>query len=99
MSNFRVELREKAGFVGLIAVTNPVILTAYVMFLHPEGPSMQFWIIGMVLTAATCLIALAMMALIVRSDRRQRQRRVNRNDQWEDLLPYDPRKADRRRGG
>jgi hypothetical protein len=99
MSDFRAELQEKAGFVGLIAVANPIILTIYVMFLHPEGPSMQFYLVGLLLTAATCLIALGMMALIVRADRRQRERRVSRGEQWEDLLPYDPRKADRRRGG
>jgi hypothetical protein len=99
MARFRTELKEKAGFVGLIAVTNPLILMLYALFLLPEGPSLRFLLTGMLLTAITCLIALGMMAMIVKSDRRQRERRVNRGQQWEDLLPYDPRKADRRRGG
>jgi hypothetical protein len=89
--SFWKEFNERAGFVWVVAVTNPIFVTIYVMFFHAAAGGMQFFVIGMLLTAAVCLIAGTFMALVIFAERRSRMIDLKRKAKWHDLMPYDPR--------
>jgi hypothetical protein len=79
--------------VAAIAVINPMILTAYVLFWHARGGGFEFWLIGMGLTFIVCLIAGSFMLLVILTDRRKRARDLRKKKMWEDVLPYNAARA------
>jgi uncharacterized membrane protein YhaH (DUF805 family) len=91
--SFLRELHERAGFIGIIALSNPVFITGYVMFVHQAPGGLQFWFIGMLLTGVVCLIAALFMGLVVAAERRRRFHDMARAAMWHDVMPYDPVKA------
>jgi Na+/H+ antiporter NhaC len=91
--SFGREWNERAGFVAAIAVINPIILTAYVLFWHRGVGAFEFWLVGLGLTFIVCLIAGSFMLLVILTDRRKRARVMRKQAMWEDVLPYDPRKS------
>ncbi len=91
--SFVQEWNQRAGFVAAIAVINPLILTAYVLFWHPRGGGFEFWLIGMGLTFIVCLISGSFMLLVIIADRRKRARELRKKVMWEGVLPYDARRA------
>ncbi len=91
--SFGSEWNDRAGFVAAIAVINPVILTAYVLFWHERGGGFEFWLIGMGLTFIVCLIAGSFMLLVIVTDRRKRARDIRKKMMWEGVLPYNAAKA------
>jgi hypothetical protein len=86
--SFLKEWNERAGFVAVIAVLNPIILTAYVMFQHRGAGALEFWLVGMGLTLMLCLIAGSFMLMVILTDRRKRGRAARKQQMWEDVLPY-----------
>jgi hypothetical protein len=64
-----------------------------VMFWHVGRGGLEFWLVGMGLTFIVCLIAGSFMFLVVMAERRRRFKAMRKNQMWEDVLPYDPRKA------
>jgi hypothetical protein len=93
--SFWKEFNERAGFVWVVAITNPIFVITYVMFFHAAAGGMQFLAIGLILTAAVCLIAGTFMALVIFADRRSRKVALKRKAKWHDLMPYDPRETAR----
>jgi hypothetical protein len=91
--SFLKEWNERAGFVGAIAVINPIILTIYIMFWHRGGGALEFWLVGMGLTFIVCFCAATFMLLVISADRRRRAKLKRRKDMWEDVLPYDAARA------
>ena len=91
--SFFHELRERAGFIGVIALTNPLFITVYVMFVHQAAGGLQFWFTGILLTGVVCLIASLFMGLVVAAERRRRFHDRTRAAMWHDAMPYDPVKA------
>jgi hypothetical protein len=91
--SFIKEWNERAGFVAVIAILNPIILTAYVMFWHRGSGSLDFWLVGMGLTFIVCLCAGAFMLMVILTDRRKRGKAMRKQQMWEDVLPYDAAKA------
>jgi hypothetical protein len=87
------EWNQRAGFVGAIAIINPVILTAYVLFYHAGKSGLEFWLIGMGLTFIVCLVAGAFMLMVILADRRRRAKERRKKQMWEDVLPYNPARA------
>jgi hypothetical protein len=90
---FFQEWNHRAGFVAAIAVINPIILTAYVMFWHTGGPGFEFWLVGMGLTFMVCVIAGSFMLMVIVSDRRARARELRKKVMWEGVMPYNAAKA------
>ncbi len=90
---FLREWNERAGFVAAIAIINPLILTAYVMFWHRGGGAFEFWLVGMGLTLMVCIIAGAFMLAVILADRRRRARDFRRQQMWADAMPYDQARA------
>jgi L-asparagine transporter-like permease len=91
--SFVQEWNQRAGFVAAIAVINPMILTAYVLFWHSRGGGFEFWLIGMGLTFIVCLISGSFMLLVILADRRKRARDLRNKMMWEGVLPYNAAKA------
>ncbi len=91
--SFLQEWNERAGFVAAIAVINPVLLTAYVMFWHRGGGAFEFWLVGLGLTFLVCLAAGSFMLLVITADRRRRGREQRKQQMWADVMPYDATKA------
>jgi hypothetical protein len=91
--SFLREWNERAGFITGIAVINPIVLTAYVMFWHRGSGALEFWLVGMGLTLFVCCGAGAFMLMVILTDRRKRARDARKQQMWEDVLPYDPAKA------
>jgi hypothetical protein len=87
--SFIKEWNERAGFVAAIAVINPLILTAYVMFWHRGSGALEFWLVGLGLTFIVCLVAGSFMLMVILTDRRKREKRMRKDRMWEDVLPYD----------
>lgn len=85
---FIKEWNERAGFVAAIAVINPIILTAYVLFWHRGSGSLEFWLVGLGLTFIVCLVAGSFMLLVIVSDRRKRAKLLRKQRMWEDVLPF-----------
>jgi Na+/H+ antiporter NhaC len=90
--SFGKEWNDRAGFVAVIAVVNPIILTVYSLIWH-RGAAFEFWLIGMALTFAVCLIAGSFMLLVIITDRNKRFREAAKSQMWADALPYDPAKS------
>jgi uncharacterized membrane protein len=90
--SFIKEWNERAGFVGAIAVINPIVLTAYVLFAH-RGAALEFWLVGLGLTFIVCLIAGSFMLMVIVTDRRKRAKALRKQAMWEDVLPHDARRA------
>jgi L-asparagine transporter-like permease len=90
---FLKEWNERAGFVAIIAILNPLILTAYVMLQHRGPGALEFWLVGMGLTFIVCLIAGSFMLMVILTDRRKRGRALRKQQMWEDVLPYDAARA------
>jgi hypothetical protein len=90
---FIKEWNERAGFVGVIAVINPIIVTAYVIFWHRGGGGFEFWLVGLGLTFLVCITAGSFMLMVILSDRRKRARKLRNMAMWADAMPYDPAKA------
>jgi hypothetical protein len=80
------EFKQRAGFVGAIALSNPVILSFYVLISRSGPGALEFWAAGMVLIALTCIVSLIAVAMVVRAERRKRfraaqvRRRTDRPD-------------------
>jgi uncharacterized membrane protein len=91
--SFLRELRERAGFIGVIALSNPIFITGYVMYVHQAAGGLWFWFVGMLLTGVVCLISSVFMALVVAAERRRRFHDMARAAMWHDAMPYDPAKA------
>jgi hypothetical protein len=91
--SFVREWNQRAGFVGAIAIINPVILTAYVFFYYRGASMLEFWLIGMGLTFLVCLVAGAFMLMVILADRRKRAKVWRKKQMWEDVLPYNAAKA------
>jgi hypothetical protein len=91
--SFFQEWNDRAGFVAAIAVINPMILTAYVLFWHSGGPGFEFWLVGMGLTFMVCVIAGCFMLMVIVTDRRTRARELRKKLMWEGVMPYNPAKA------
>ncbi len=91
--SFFRELRERSGFIGIIALTNPLFITAYVLYFHKAGSALYFWVMGMVLTGVICLISVLFMGPVVFVERRRRMHEEARAAMWHDVMPYDPVKA------
>jgi hypothetical protein len=87
------EFRSRAGFVGVIAVTNPLLLTAYVLYGRPGVGALDFWLIGMALTVLVCAISSVFMLLVVIAERRRRFAAERKAAMWADVMPYDANKA------
>jgi hypothetical protein len=90
---FWQEFNGRAGFIWVIAVTNPVVVTLYVMFLHNAPEPMMFWLVGMLLTVIVCVISALFMGAVIFSERRRRMADFKRQVMWNDVMPYDPRKS------
>ncbi|MGL5115550.1 MAG: hypothetical protein ACRC7C_09525 [Beijerinckiaceae bacterium] len=71
---FFEEFKTRSTFVAAIALSNPVILTFYVVYSRSGQGALEFWSVGMVLISITCLLCLAGVALVLRSDRNKRFR-------------------------
>jgi hypothetical protein len=93
--SFWKEFNERAGFVWVVAITNPIFVLSYVMFFHEAAGGMQFLMIGFLLTAAVCIIAGGFMALVILVERHSRSVDIKRKAKWHDVMPYDPREAAR----
>jgi hypothetical protein len=91
--SFLKEWNERAGFILGIALINPLIVTAYVMFWHSGAGAFEFWLVGLGLTIVVCLISGSFMLLVILTDRRKRAQAVRRQQMWQDALPYDAAKA------
>jgi L-asparagine transporter-like permease len=91
--SFIKEWNERAGFVAVVAVLNPIILTLYVMFQHRGAGALEFWLVGMGLTFVVCLVAGGFMLLVILTDRRKRARTMRKQQMWDEVLPYDAAKA------
>jgi hypothetical protein len=91
--SFLKEWNERAGFVAVIAILNPLILTAYVMFQHRGSGALEFWLVGLGLTFIVCLAAGAFMLFVILTDRRKRGHAARKQQMWEDVLPYDAGRA------
>jgi hypothetical protein len=91
--SFLAEFRERAGFVPAIAVINPIILTAYILFWHRGGGALEFWLVGMGLTFLVCAAAGLFMTLVITADRRRRFKAMRRQDMWEGVMPYKPARS------
>jgi L-asparagine transporter-like permease len=87
--SFIKEWNERAGFVAAIAVINPLILTAYVMFWHRGAGALEFWLVGLGLTFIVCLIAGSFMLMVILTDRRKREKTMRKQQMWEGVMPYD----------
>jgi hypothetical protein len=88
-TSFLKEWNERAGFVGAIAVINPIIVTAYVMFWHRGTGGLEFWLIGLGLTFIVCVAAGSFMLLVILTDRRKRAHRQRKQEMWDGVMPYD----------
>jgi hypothetical protein len=91
--SFLAEFRARAGFVPAIAVINPVILTAYILFWHRGGGALEFWFVGMGLTFLVCTTAGLFMTLVITADRRRRSKAMRHKDMWEGVMPYKPARS------
>jgi hypothetical protein len=95
--SFWKEFNQRAGFVWVVGITNPIFITIYVMFFHPTAGGMQFFIVGLLLTAAVCLISGSFMSMVIMAERRRRATDARRKAQWHDLMPYNPQEAAKER--
>jgi hypothetical protein len=91
--SFRKEWGERAGFIAGIALINPLVVTAYVMFWHRGTGGLEFWLVGLGLTLIVCLTAGSFMLMVILTDRRKRARVQRKEQMWKDALPYDAAKA------
>jgi hypothetical protein len=91
--SFWREFRMRAGFVGVISITNPLLLTAYVLYGRAGAGAFDFWLIGMGLTLLVCVISSMFMLLVVFAERRRRFAAERKAAMWADVMPYDPAKA------
>ncbi len=91
--SFWRELRTRAGFVGVIAITNPLLLTAYVLYGRTGAGAFDFWLIGMGLTLLVCMISSLFMLMVVFAERRRRFAAERKEAMWADVMPYDAAKA------
>jgi hypothetical protein len=87
------EYRERAGFVIAIGAINPVILTAYCLFWHTGSGAFDFWLVGICMTLAVCVVAGSFMLMVVMAERRRRFKTERKDKMWSDVMPYDPVKA------
>ena len=87
--SFIREWNQRAGFVAAIAVINPLILTAYVLFYYKGNGPVEFWLVGLGLTLLVCLIAGSFMLMVILADRRRRAHERRKQLMWEGVLPYD----------
>jgi hypothetical protein len=90
---FLREFWDRSSFIGVIALTNPILITGYVMFVHQAPSGLQFWFTGVLLTGAVCLVSALFMGLVVIAERRRRFHEMARAAMWHDAMPYDPVKA------
>ncbi len=95
--SFLKEWNERAGFVAAIAVINPVILTAYVLYWHRGGGALEFWLIGLGLTFIVCMAAGSFMLLVILTDRRKRAHALRKQEMWDGVMPYDAARERARR--
>ncbi|MGL4635046.1 MAG: hypothetical protein ACRCWF_03615 [Beijerinckiaceae bacterium] len=91
--SFWKEFKTRAGFVGVIAITNPLLLTGFVFFGRSGSGAFDFWLVGMGLTLLVCAISAAFMLLVVTAERRRRFKSERKAAMWADVMPYDPNKA------
>jgi hypothetical protein len=87
--SFWQEFCARSGFIGVVALTNPIFVTFYVMFLHNAPGGLQFWFVGLLLTAGICAISSLFMGMVVYAERRRRIDELKRQVMWHDLMPYD----------
>jgi threonine/homoserine/homoserine lactone efflux protein len=71
---FFEEFKSRAAFVAVIALSNPVILTFYVIFSRSGPGALEFWAAGMFLITVSCVICLMVVAMVLRADRAKRFR-------------------------
>jgi hypothetical protein len=84
------EAEKNAGFIGLIALTNPIIITIYVLLAELETTRIKFWSVAMVLTFLVCGLSLGVLALMIRRERKAFSRKVGKTVMFEEAKPYDP---------
>ena len=87
------EFRERAGFVSAIGCINPIILTVYCLFWYSGNGAFDFWIVGLCMTLAVCVVAGSFMLMVVVAERRRRFKTARKDKMWSDVMPYDPVKA------
>jgi hypothetical protein len=84
------DIERNAGYIGLIALTNPIIITIYVLFAELETSALHFWSVAMALTILICALSLAALALLMRQDRLRFSHKVGKVVMFEEAKPYDP---------
>lgn len=84
---FSREFRQHAGFVGVIAFSNPLILTYYTLFHRPGSGAFEFWAVGMLIIAAVCMISTVYVFFRVRQLRKARARKIIVKRRYEAELP------------
>jgi hypothetical protein len=89
---FFEEFKSRAAFVAVIALSNPVILTFYVIFSRSGPGALEFWAAGMFLITLSCILCLIGVAVVLRADRAKRFRAAKvrkRTDAQEDRKASD----------
>lgn len=86
--SFIREWNERAGFVAAIAMINPILITAHVLFYYKGPVPFDFWLIGIGLTMLVCLIVGLTMFIVILLDRKRRAEKRRKQLMWENVMPY-----------